>query len=224
MLRYITAALVTAMIVGGPTAAHAVYLNNQNSTVKLGPTMAPNPFENRSTLDSLASVIDAPSASAVEFHNQSAHVWVSGGLLELVFDFKEEYDLTKLHFWNYHSEDFDVDRIDFKFFDANNSLVGTLLGVTPALGGSSGSDSTPITAQDYSLSFPSKARYVTALLSGSNGEVDFNNIGFTGTRSTPSDPPTSVPEPLLSAGVIPGILLAAVLLKRRRQSSWSSPD
>jgi hypothetical protein len=211
MIKYVAVAFWATIFAGIPTAANAAYLNQQNTTIKLGPSMAQNPFENRSAIDSLASIIDAPSAIATEFHNQSTHVWVSGGLLELVFDFQAEYDLTKLHFWNYHSENFDVDEIDFKFYDANNSLVGTLLGVTPALGGSTGNDSTPIVAQDYSLLFPSKARYVNAVLSGSNGEVDFNNIGFTG---TPSNPPTSVPEASTSAGLIPGILLMAAMLKR----------
>jgi hypothetical protein len=157
-----------------------VYLNNQNMSVALGPTMSPNPFKNRSTVDSLASIIDVPSATESELHNQSTHVWVSNGALELSFDLRDNYDLTALHFWNYHSEDYDVDNIDFKFYDSNNNLVGVLPNYTPTVGGSTPSDSTPIFAQTFPLSFPSKVRYVNALLSGSNEQVDFNNLGFTG--------------------------------------------
>ena len=162
------------------TQGQPVYLNDQNITVALGATMSPEPFANRSTAASLASVIDAPSAAAEEFHNQSTHVWVSGGTLELDFDFGSEYDLTTFHFWNYHTESHDVDDIDLLFYDAQNFLVGTLENVIPLLGNVSGSDGSPIIAEDYELDFPSRIRYVNAILSGSNGQVDFNNMGFTG--------------------------------------------
>jgi hypothetical protein len=161
-------------------AADPVYLNDQNITVELGASMAPEPFANRTTAASLASVIDAPSAAAEEFHTQSTHIWVSGGTLELDFDFGIEYDLTTFHFWNYHSESHDVDNIDLTFYDAQNFLVGTLLNVSPILGNVSGSDGAPIIAEDYALDFPSRIRYVNAVLSGSNGQVDWNNMGFTG--------------------------------------------
>ena len=195
--------LAVILMVSIPGIANALYLNDQNITVTLGPTMAPNPFANRSTAASLASIIDAPSASASEFHNQQTHAWVSGGKLELVFDLGTEYDLTTLHFWNYHSEAFDVDNIDFTFYNASNNLVGSLFNIIPALGGSSSSDSTPIFAENYSLSFPDKARYVNALLSGSNGQVDFNNIGFTGSL-TPIPVPAAVVLFLTGLGAIYG--------------------
>ena len=76
--------------------------------------MAAEPFVNQTTAISLANVIDAPSADASENHiSPTTHVWVSGGSLELDFDFGVEYDLTELHFWNYFTEQFGVDTIDF---------------------------------------------------------------------------------------------------------------
>ena len=188
-----------------------LYLNNTNITVSLGPSMTAEPFENRTTAASLASVIDLPTASSIEFHNQSTHVWVSGGTLELNFDLLIDYDLLQLHFWNYHSEDYDVDDIDFRFYDGANQLVGTLFDVGPALGNNSGSDANPLSAQTLNLSFPSKVRYVNAVLSGSNGQVDFNNLGFTAEASSGN---SGVPEPGTFAMVVTSIV-ALRLLQRR---------
>ena len=147
------AVLVSALIAGviGVAKADSIYLNDSNITVTLGASMAPEPFSNRTTAGSLASIIDAPSAVAGEFHNQSTHVWVSGGVLEIDFDFGQEYDLTTFHFWNYHSESFDVDEIDLTFFDNNMTPVGTLSDIMPALGNGTGSDGTLIFAEDIAL-------------------------------------------------------------------------
>lgn len=187
---------------GGASAA-PIYLNFENISVALGDSMAAEPFANRSTADSLASIIDAPSADASEDHTQSTHVWVNGGVLELDFDFGVEYDLTTLHFWNYHGEAYDVDDVDFTFFDGAMMEVGTLLDVEPALGGSGGN---PIFAEDYALAFPSKVRFVNVVLSGDNGQVDFNNIGFTGE--------VSVPEPAASALAAAAVLALGGTLRR----------
>jgi len=193
--------------------AAPVYLKQGNMTVSLGAGMSANPFANRGTAESLASIIDAPSAAASEQHNQQTHVWVSGGPLSLRFDLLVEYDLTNLHFWNYHSEGFDVDDIDFRFFDASNNLVGTLSNVAPQLGGTAPNDATLIFAETINLSFPSRVRFVEAVLTGSNNEVDFNNLGFTGSLSEPApnpQNPASAPSTLLLA------LGAAVWLLRQR--------
>ena len=174
-----------ALSVGFSDLANAatVYLNNQNISVALGSSMVAEPFANRSAASSLASIIDAPSADASEFHNQSTHVWVSGNPLELMFDFGLEYNINTFHFWNYHSEAYDVDNIDLTFFNSSNNIVGSLNNVTPALGGSSPSDSTQIFSEDFALSFPSNVQFVRAVLTGSNNQVDFNNIGFTAEAS-----------------------------------------
>ncbi len=163
-------------------AREEIYLNDSLITVDLIEGQAAEPFENRSTVDSLASVIDAQTAQTLEDHTQSTHVWVKGGSLGLRFDFQTEYDLRTIHFWNYFSEDFDVDNIDFKFFNNDNELVGTLEGIQPRLGGSGGN---PISAEDIQLPAPANVRYLEATLSGTNGEVDFNNIGFTAVKSLP---------------------------------------
>jgi hypothetical protein len=141
-------------------------------------------------------------AGAEEFHNQAAHIWFTtnelGGGLQLRFDFGVEFDIGTLHFWNYTSEDFDVDSIVFTFFNVANSEVGSLA-LSPALGSSPG-----IRAQDIVLAAPLNVRYVTAFLSGSNRQVDFQNIGFTAEVSDPEPP--SVPEPgtlgLLALGLL----------------------
>ena len=175
----------TALSVGFSdlTNAAILYLNNQNISVALGSSMAAEPFANRSAASSLASIIDAPSADASELHNQSTHVWVSGTPLELMFDFGLEYDINTFHFWNYHSESYDVDNIELTFLDSSNNIVGALTQVIPALGGSSPSDSTLIFSENFALSFPSNVQFVRAVLTGSNNQVDFNNIGFTAEAS-----------------------------------------
>lgn len=198
------------IIAGMPAQAGTtgeIYLNIDNITVSVGPGTSAgsfnNTFDNGQTID---KVIDAPSADAEEFHNQTTHIWFTtaeaGGGLELVFDFGIAYDITTLHFWNYTSEGFDVDNIAFDFFNGAN-LVGSLE-IQPDLGTSPG-----ITAQDILLDAPLNVTSVTAFLTGSNGQVDFQNIGFT----------ASVSQVPLPAGVW---LLASALagigcLRRRRQ-------
>lgn len=177
-MKNVYCVIIGASMLGSiPNTAFAIYLNDQNITVALGSSMAAEPFQNQTTAISLANIIDAPSAAAGENHiSPTTHVWVSGGSLELDFDFGAEYDLTALHIWNYFTEQFDVDNIDFNFFDSNNTFVGSLLNVTPQLGGAGGN---PIFAEDIALSFPSNIQFVNTVLTGSNGQVDFNNIGFT---------------------------------------------
>ena len=161
----------------------SVYLNEALIDVSVGAgttaTTSNNTFNNGQTIN---KVIDAPSAIAEEFHNQTTHIWYSGGGLELLFDFKQEYDISTLHFWNYTGEGFDVDNIDFTFFNASSTQVGTL-SIQPLLGSSPG-----IRAQDINLAAPLNVEFVTAFLTGSNGQVDFQNIGFTAEVSVPAVP------------------------------------
>jgi len=172
--------LITTISVLATSSALAapVYLNNNNISVSVGSGTSPgsfnNTFNNGNTID---KVIDAPSADAEEFHNQTTHIWFTadliGGGLELLFDFGQSYDISTLHFWNYTGEGFDVDNIDFTFFDQNNSQIGSL-SVQPTLGTSPG-----ILSEDINLAAPLNVQFVTAFLTGSNRQVDFQNIGFT---------------------------------------------
>ncbi|NNF17380.1 MAG: PEP-CTERM sorting domain-containing protein [Gammaproteobacteria bacterium] len=158
-----------------------VYLNIDNISVSVGAGTSPGTFNNTfnggQTID---KVIDAPSADAEEFHNQTTHIWFTaseiGGGLELVFDLGIAYDITTLHFWNYTGEGYDVDNIVFDFFNGTTN-VGTVE-IEPDLGTSPG-----ITAQDILLAAPLNVTSVVAFLTGSNREVDFQNIGFTATVS-----------------------------------------
>ncbi|HBC3374046.1 TPA: PEP-CTERM sorting domain-containing protein [Vibrio parahaemolyticus] len=159
--------------------ASPIYLNIDNISVEVGEgttaITSNNTFDSGATID---KVIDAQTATSTETHTQSSHIWYSGGGLELVFDFGQEYDLTTLHFWNYNGEDYDVDNIDFTFFDSSNNQVGTL-SILPELG------STPaILAEDILLEAPLNVQSVIAFFTGTNNEVDFQNVGFTATLST----------------------------------------
>ena len=198
-LKSLAMTLLVVSVGSGSAFAAPIYLNNTNIAVAVGPGTSPgtfnNTFDNGQTIE---KVIDAPSATAEEFHNQTTHIWYTadqvGGGLELLFDFGLEYDITTLHFWNYTSEDYDVDNVSFTFFNAANTLVGAL-NVQPALGSSPG-----IAAQDIPLGAPLNVQFVTAFITGSNREVDFQNIGFTAERSD------EVPEPVTVGLVALGLV------------------
>ncbi len=190
------------------TPPETVYLNNTNITVGLGSSHdeavandpATGPFANVALGVSLDNIINAPAADAGELHDQSEHIWVSGGHLELVFDFGTEYDLLTLHFWNYHQEGYDVDNVAFTFFNSAGEQVGGLE-VEPRLGNSSGTDADPLFAEDYELDFPGNVHYVNAWLTGSNNQVDFNNIGFTAVLSERPDSGQTAPQQTGSGGL-----------------------
>lgn len=188
-------------------AADTVYLNKDNITVAVGAGTSAGTFNN--TFNSgrtIEKVIDAPSADAPEFHDQATHIWFTadavGGGLELVFEFGTSYDLQTLHFWNYDSESFDVDNLSFRFFNAGGTEIGNLA-LTPELG-----SSPAIYAQDIPLAAPLNVRSVKAFLSGSNRQVDFQNIGFTAVVST-------VPEPASTGTLLLGLGALAALTRRR---------
>lgn len=90
----------TSILAVSSTAfAAPVYLNESLINVSVGPgttaTTSNNTFASGETIN---KVIDAPTADAEEIHSQQSHIWYSGGGLELLFDFKKEYDITTLHF------------------------------------------------------------------------------------------------------------------------------
>jgi len=168
------------------TFSQSIYLDKTKMDVSLGAGMTAEPFANLPTKESLENIIDLPSVNDPENHTQGTHVWVSGGELKLVFDLRTEYDLTHLHFWNYFTEFFDVDDIDFTFFDENNSPVGSIENIEPNLGRNAlGGNGNPILAETLQLSFPKKVRFIRATFAGTSNQVDFNNLGFTGKLSSP---------------------------------------
>lgn len=200
--------LVMSILLASTTVyAAPVYLNIQNISVSVGPGTSAGSFNNTfSGGNTIDKVIDAPSADAEEFHNQTTHIWFTaaevGGGLELDFDFGQAFDITTLHFWNFTSEGFDVDNIDFTFFNSANDQVGAL-SIEPDLGSSPG-----IRAQDIPLDAPLNVEFVTAFLSGDNRQVDFQNVGFTAE-------PSVIPIPAAAWLFMSGIVGLAVFQRRR---------
>ena len=139
LMRLLLNSLVAFFVWGAVNAVAApIYLNESNITVAVGSGTSPGSYNNTfASGQTINKVIDAPSATSEEFHNQTTHIWYTayeiGGGLELSFDFGQEYDLNTLHFWNYTGENYDVDNIEFTFFNSANSQVG-ILQVLPDLG------------------------------------------------------------------------------------------
>ena len=188
----------------------SVYLNIDNISVAVGPGTSPGTFNNTfGSGHTIDKVIDAPSSDAEEIHSQTTHIWFTadqvGGGLELEFDLGIAYDISTLHFWNYTEESFDVDNVDFTFFGPSGQQVGTL-SVQPDLGTSPG-----ITSQDLPLAAPLNVRRVTAFLTGSNRQVDFQNIGFTAVVS-------QIPEPTTTGILFVGGAIASAVVGRVRRS------
>jgi hypothetical protein len=201
-----------AVLCTSPTLllAESIYLNVDNISVAVGPGTSPGTFNNTFSVgQTIDKVIDAPSADAEETHSQTTHIWFTatqvGGGLELEFDLGAPYDISTLHFWNYTAEGFDVDNVDFTFFGSMGQQVGTL-SVQPDLGSSPG-----IAAQDIPLAAPLNVRRVTAFLTGSNREVDFQNIGFTAVAS-------QIPEPATYGLLLLGTAMAAAAIRPSRRS------
>lgn len=209
LISLVVGASALALVCAAPAQA-SVYLNGSLITVAVGAGTSAGTFNNTfSNGQTIQKVIDAPTAASPEFHDQNTHIWFTassqGGGLELLFDFQQQYDISTLHFWNYDSEDYDVDNVAFTFFNGANIQVGTL-SVMPALG-----SSPAIFAQDIVLAAPLNVRYVKAFLTGTNREVDFQNIGFTANVSVAG----TVPEPATWAMMLFGFGLVGSTLRRR---------
>ncbi|MEL6294410.1 MAG: PEP-CTERM sorting domain-containing protein [Pseudomonadota bacterium] len=200
--------------------AATVYLNKDNISVSVGSNTGPgssnNTFSGGQTIE---KVIDAPAADAVDDHNQTTHIWYSfpdpSDGLELIFDFGVSYDIATLHFWNYFGESFDVDQVDFSFFNSLGDLIGTET-ILPPLGSSTGN-----LATDIALVSPLNTRTVSAFLTGTNGQVDFQNIGFTAAVSDPNlDPEAPMSAvPLPATGLMMLSLLGLISAGGRRLGS-----
>lgn len=154
------------------TPGGRLYLNEQNMTVNLGP----NSMGSLNNTTSLQNVIDAETAQAIDQHSQETHVWFSGPQLELVFDFQQEYTLETIHFWNFHQEQWDPDQVHFVFSDADGEVTGQI-NLSPALGVGEATVSEDFNAEEGIM-----AQFATVTITGSNDQIDFQNLGFTVTK------------------------------------------
>jgi hypothetical protein len=143
----------------------SVYLNSPNLTVTVE---APESLEAGSTP---ANIIDATSPTVFDRHTNATHVW-GKGVVTLLFDLQGVYQLKTIHFWNYTTESFDVDSIQFSFYDSANELLSEVT-VAPQTAFEN------ILAEDFPVDV-SGVRYVRANLTATNNEVEFQNIGFSG--------------------------------------------
>ena len=201
MILRVACALCLGLMLPGSAWAQTVYLNRDLITVEVGDGTSPGTFNNTFQGNQTAEkVIDAPAADAEEYHNQLTHIWFTadtvGGGVEFVFDFPVSYDIEEVHFWNYTDETYDVDLVAFRFFDAAGVEIGTI-DLEPALGEAGG-----IRAEDIPLAAPLNVRRVVATLTGSNRQVDFQNIGFTARVSDPALDPEA-PGAGDGAGCVP---------------------
>jgi hypothetical protein len=139
---------------------------------------------------SLDNIIDCLDPTMGEAHTKASHVWWNPGPLELLFSFgqdgdAESYDISSILFWNYFGEDFDVDSIDFEFFSRNGVSLGTFF-FNPRLGANAAAvNANDIVAEQVNLPMViSAVTNVTALLSSTNGQLDFQNFVFLGTPAS----------------------------------------
>lgn len=219
LMSFVIATSGLALACASPAQA-SVFLNKDLITVAVGAGTSSGTFNNTFTNSpglTIQKVIDAPTAASAEIHNQDTHIWFTadnpGGGLELLFDFQAEYDISTLHFWNYDSESYDVDNVDFTFFNGANAQVGALSAM-PALG-----SSPAIFAQDILLAAPLNVRYVKAFLTGTNREVDFQNIGFTANVSVPVN---AVPESATWGMMLFGFGMIGSTMRQRRATRVSA--
>lgn len=99
----------------------------------------------------------------------------------MIFDFEVEYSLREVYFWNYFAEQFDVDEIDLSFYDLAGTLTGTAI-LQPRLGqNANGVNGNDIVAETIPLAAVYTASRVVALLTGTNGQIDFQNFVFRAT-------------------------------------------
>ena len=76
LIRALAPTIVLLLSLGSASAwAAPIYLNNANITVQVGPGTSPGTFNNTFSGGTIEKVIDAPSADAEEFHNQTTHIW-----------------------------------------------------------------------------------------------------------------------------------------------------
>lgn len=203
--------LLAALCCVGPLpAAASTYLNDDAGvTAQLGASMGTNVFQNVSDSQSLANMIDLDSPGQSDLHSQSSHVYYvdSATPLEVDFDLGAEYDLVTLHFWNYWLETYSTDLIDFILGDGQGQQVAA-----PSFVPDEGVNTGESIAPAHSPFAYGGVRYVNARFSGTNGNVDFNNIGWTGSLSAA----TPVPLPPTGWALLAGL---GVLAWRARRAT-----
>lgn len=162
----------------------------------------------------VGNAIDAPTVLSSDFHTQSTHVYIDADIT-LELDLGADYDLAYVHFWNYTTEFYDADDVSLVFRDAQGDEVASF-DFQPTTA------QDPIYGQDFALSGVFGVRTVDVLVTGTNSQTDFQNIGFTGSRSA------AVPALGPWAQGLLALLVGAggwrLRQRRRSHRTWSSPS
>ena len=135
-------------------------------------------FVNVPTAQSLENAVECIDVEAAETHTQSTHVWWKPSPLELVFQFDAEYEIGEVFFWNYFEEYWDVDEIQFSFYDLSDNKVGVTT-VYPRMGeNADGQHANDVVAEQIIFPAVYNASKIEAILKSTNGEIDFQNFVF----------------------------------------------
>ena len=204
MKNVILALTVTTLVLSTSVNASSIYLHDDTG---LSASLNSGGLSG----GSLAEVIDADSAAALDPHNAVTgnHAYISGNgaQMDLRFDLGATYGLQTVHLWNIEEviyPDWGVTAMSIEFFDLSLVSLGTY--DSPAITSGGNGDAS---AEDFDLGGISGVRYVDVLLTGGSDGVDITNFGFTTVSAVP------VPA---AAWLFGSALLGLVGIARRKRA------
>lgn len=120
----------------------------------------------------VANITDAPSALSFDPHTEQSHVWGQDEPVSLLLELDNTYYIEQMHFWNFTGEGYDVDEIKATFYNEADAVIKEVT-VAPQTGFES------ILAEDFAID-AAGVSYIRVVLSATNNEVEFQNLGFSG--------------------------------------------